>query len=105
MNKSFLVPGQQVIYKPRHVQKTTPFEYPNGAQPGFITSGPVRNDDIYFVMYWQLNENGEPIKDLRTKASSEATFANDILVCDGVNVALPVPQEWVEWAWKKYRGG
>jgi hypothetical protein len=92
--------GDQVIYKPDHIEDPLAFDYPNGSQPGFIVSGPCRSSafgplDCYFVRYWRIVK-GRPVNDLRTKANSESTPVRCIVVQD------TVPQEWVEKALKDY---
>ena len=79
----------QVIYVPNHIKDPMKFDYPNGAQPGFVTSQATDGD--YFVRYWII-ENGKPIEELRTKANSELTPEGNLLAID------TVPQEWVKRA-------
>lgn len=85
-----LEPGTQVVYVPSHINyRKGKFGYPNGAQPGFISSR--CEGDYVFVRYW-LVEDGKPINELRTKANSEKTPVENLRF---VNT---VPQEWVSQA-------
>ena len=84
--------GQQVLYVPSHIPKkgiTTNkklWGYPNGAQPGFITSGPT-DDNSYFVRYFLFdhNTNRFDFTELRTKSGSEKTSARDLIITRFVN--------------------
>lgn len=87
--------GQQVIYVPDHIKDPFNFGYPNGAQPGFITSFHPNGGDC-FVRYW-LIENGAPTFELRTKANSELT------PCSNLRQIITVPQEWVEFMMDRNR--
>lgn len=95
-----LARGKQVIYTPPHLKNSTrEFKYPFASQPGFISSVPkydIKGVDFVFVRYWLLDKDGKPVKDLRTKANSEAT------PIDCIEVEDVVPQEWVDWAMEEY---
>jgi len=99
-----LVRGTQIIYTPPHLKKPTglkcKFGYPNGSQPGFVTSGPTAIGD-YFCRYW-LIEDGKPIRELRTKANSENTPLRSLTVPNGHSITFPVPPVWVEEALKEF---
>lgn len=84
-----LTKGTQVVYKPDHIMLLD-FDYPNGAQPGFVMSV-SKNDGDYFVRYWRIEE-GLPRNELRTKANSELTSDSNLVVID------TVPQDWVDQA-------
>ena len=66
----------QILYIPPHLQyillegKPVPIYYPNGAQPGFITSGPNSRGD-YFCRYWMISDD-KLLQELRTKHNSES---------------------------------
>lgn len=93
--------GTQVVYVPSHIRMrdrlSYPFNYPNGAQPGFVLAGPTGTqpgaifEHSYFIRYWML-ENGHPINELRTKANSESTPTRLLIVENSVD------QLWVD-AW------
>jgi hypothetical protein len=81
---------EQVLYIPPHLhtllleKKPVPIDYPNGAQPGFISSGPNAYGN-YFVRYWQIDSEGRVITDLRTKANSECTPASSLFLWTSVS--------------------
>jgi hypothetical protein len=72
--------GAQILYVPPHLQylllegKPVEINYPNGAQPGFIYSGPTPDGD-YFCRYWQCYD-GVVKPELRTLANSERVSGN-----------------------------
>jgi hypothetical protein len=75
--------GTQIVYVPSHIplmNYKSKFGYPNGSQPGFITSGPTE-DGSYFCRYWLWDhEANEFVPELRTKDNSELTPGNLIVV-------------------------
>jgi hypothetical protein len=79
---SSLQPGIQIIYVPLHAQGDT--QHPD-CEAGFVTS--VR-ETVAFCRYWSKHTPGE----LRTKANSEATPLEYLVVQD------TVPQEDVRKA-------
>ena len=82
--------GTQIVYVPPHM----PLEcfaswlhrfYPNGAQPGFVTSGPT-SDGSYFCRYWSYDEEAKMFRPvLRTAANSECTPGDRLIVADTFN--------------------
>jgi hypothetical protein len=76
----------QIVYIPPHLQRLligsnpVPLNYPNGAQPGFISSGPTGNGD-YFCRYWIIRD-GVVQPELRTKANSERVSGHWIFQYD-----------------------
>ena len=65
-----LKPGTQIIYQPKHVKT---LDHPD-CEKGFVTS--IAPDRLSaFCRYW--NYDGS---DLRTKANSEATWLNDLII-------------------------
>lgn len=80
------VKGAQILYVPPHLQhlllegKPVDVNYPHGAQPGFIYSGPTENGD-YFCRYWQAYD-GDVKPELRTLANSERVSGHWIFLHD-----------------------
>ena len=71
--------GTQIIYIPDHIEKITKnnFYYPNGIQPGFVTS--VTADGSCFCRYWAYDEKQQAyIGCLRTLSGSELTMARNL---------------------------
>lgn len=91
--------GNQILYVPTHLMEgVNPGDeyhlrvinrnlwgYPNGIQPGFVTSGP-NNEGDYFCRFWKFDENGLLIPELRTKFNSEATPPYAIVLYSYFNV-------------------
>ena len=82
--------GRQIVYVPSHVKEWHDYNYPYGAQPGFV-SGLSNVPGHVFCRYW-LIEDGKPINELRTKANGELTPVRLLLAKN------TVPQEWVKEA-------
>ena len=82
--------GDQILYVPSHIEIGDwnihrLWHYPNGVQPGFVSTGPAANGG-YFCRYWQLDEEGKCfIPHLRTLANSELTPNERIVVVDYFN--------------------
>lgn len=87
--------GQQIVYLPDHIDLSTMganWYYPNGAQPGFVTSGPTfpnlcipttEQEEHYFCRYWQYDyKRGIYVPELRTLSSSELTTSRCLIVLD-----------------------
>lgn len=89
-----LARGTQIVYVPSHCSLDEKFSYPGGVQPGFVSSGPNNHGD-YFCRYWQIKE-GKIVYDLRTKANSECTPRDVMMIMD------TVPQAEVEKAIKEW---
>ena len=79
--------GTQIVYVPLHIHlahwdHNDKWQYPNGCQPGFVTSGPTAQDG-YFCRYWRFDNDTELfIPELRTVANSELTPMNRLVVTD-----------------------
>jgi hypothetical protein len=80
--------GTQIIYIPRHANGDE--NHPD-CERGFVTT--AKNDTV-FCRYWRKD-----LTDLRTKANSEATPIDMIVIRDSV------PQEQVSEAIRKYIAG
>jgi hypothetical protein len=91
--------GQQIVYLPDHIDLKNINQnwfYPNGAQPGFVTSGPsdrVGQEEAYFCRYWQYDyKRGIYVPELRTTANSELTPSRCLILLDTF-----VPQHIEYW--------
>lgn len=91
--------GTQVVYVPSHIPwehaLTSRFlKYPSGAQPGFIVSE-INDDNCYFVRYWRYNhETGLYETSLRTRANSELTPSNLLMLMD--TFAQAIVKQWLK---------
>ena len=75
-----LIRGTQIVYLPPHAERN--LNHPD-VEYGFITSGPVTvapNVAAYYARYWRKGHPGK----LRTKANSECTSLDCIVVKDSV---------------------
>jgi hypothetical protein len=77
--------GTQIIYVPNHADDTS---HPD-CEAGFVTSACATTA---FCRYWSKHEPGE----LRTKANSENTYIENLVIQD------TVPQARVEAALEQY---
>lgn len=90
--------GTQILYVPNHAEGN--LNHPD-VQPGFVTSGPVNDDEdgycAYFCRYWRYDHNAKKyIGELRTLANSELTLIANLVVKD------TFPQDTVFQALEKY---
>ena len=80
--------GTQIIYVPTHAENDGT-DHPD-CERGFVTSS--TNTGVAFCRYWSKYSYG----DLRTKAGSERTPVENIVICD------TVPQSEVDEALEKW---
>jgi hypothetical protein len=97
--KGTLKKGQQIVYCPPHLSWMNIMQwgdgnywsYPNGYQPGFVTSGPThpvedsgaRQEENYFCRYWRYDNHKKIyVPELRTVSNSELTPSRCIVVMD-----------------------
>jgi hypothetical protein len=79
--------GTQIVYVPPHIKLNEWSENVGlrGVEYGFVTSGPTHNGD-YFCRYWRYDHDAmEYVPELRTKANSERTPGNRLVVYDRFN--------------------
>jgi hypothetical protein len=79
--------GTQIVYVASHIPLETWEQEVNHklVEPGFVTSGPTEHGE-YFCRYWLFDyRNDEYIPELRTKANSELTPGDRLVVTETFN--------------------